>query len=397
VTIPHRLCLIALAAFLLAGSTTARADLLAAIAPDTLVVVGDSAPDAERGAADRLAAALRKAGGPADNLVAASVINADIERAAAHDLLVVGTEDTNRVMQRLPSHWALDRDRYYKNHEPMDPTTPTTGYYAAGYGAWPTAVEPVGYIEFDRNPYWSYATNLLGTDHQDKWPPYRIIGRFYGNSAAGVAEAVDAFLAARILTGVVCRSAEMPGAMSLFGIDTAHYAPPSTAPSWIPAADLTGGGLSLIFAGWQIADSMTYSGFLDEAKVPALRIWRAKYLTEKTLNLPFNAAIDPAHPMTRSPLFEASLARRASDNEFFVAEMASPADAAAAVAGLTAALAKHAPSHAPWTSETVGAIVWQKSRFNVHIVATGKYVVMESFDDAHKAMAVQAISERIAR
>jgi len=376
----------------------AHADLLTAIAPDALVVVGDTPPPAEKAAADRLAAKLRAAGGPADNEVTASAINIDLEQAATHHLLVVGTELSNAVMAREPSHWVMNRDLYYQTHPVYADYIPTHGFYAAGYGTFLKG--DVGYVEWDRNPYWEYATNL-GTVPQGDHPvapdlPYRQIVRFYGNSPAGVSAAVDAFLDQHILTGAIAPGGALPGPFGLFSLDTAHYAPPKSAPAWIPAADLQGtGDIALVFAGWHLADSMTYSGFAEASGVPAEAIWRAKYVTEKGWNYPKYLVVDPAHPMTRSPLFEASLDRRASDNEFLVARFASPDLAAKAAKGAMATLTQHQPSHAPWGADPVNGINWMKSRFGVHIVAFGACVVMESFDDSHKLLALSAISQRM--
>jgi len=374
-----------------------QADLLAILAPDALVVVGDQAPPAEKAAADRLAARLRDAGGPTDNEVSASAINVDLERAATHHLLVVGTESSNVVMAREPSHWVMNRDVYYATHPPYADYVPTHGFYVAGYATFPSG--DIGYIEWDRNPYWEYATNLGSVAGQSAPVapdlPYRQIARFYGSTPAGVAAAVDAFLTRHVLTGVVAPNGTLPGRQTLFSIDTAHYALPTSAPAWIPATDLKDGGVVLTFAGWHVADSMTYSGFAEASGVPALSIWRAKYITEQGWNYPKNVVIDPAHEMTRSPLFEASLDRRASDNEFFVARFASPELAASAVKGAVATLTAHRPSHAPWTTETIGGATWNKSRFGVHIVAFGDYLIVESFDDAHKALALSAISAKI--
>ena len=369
----------------------AAADVLPAIAPDALVVVGDAAPaapPAEKAAAERLAAKLREAGGPEKNLVLASDINADLERAATHHLLVVGTEASNRVLQRLPSHWALDRDRYYANRQPYENYMPTKGYYAAGFGTFTQG--SVGYIEWDRNPYWHYATNLL-EDRKDDKPdlPYRQMVRLTGNSPEGVAMAVDAFLSRRILTGVVVADGKLPGAMSLWTIDTAHFAQPEQAPPWIPTADAKQGDVALTFAGWHIADSMTYAGFRELTGLDAKAIWRAKFLTEKKWDYPMKVVVDPAHPMSRSPLFDATLARRASDNEFFVAKLDTPEQAAEASKKLEDALSKKRDySQAPWTNVVIDKVTLRRSRFGVHLATRDEFVVMESFDEKHDVMAV---------
>ena len=371
----------------------AMADIFTAAAPDALVVVGDQAPQAEKAAAGRLAAKLRECGGPEKNLALASEINADLERAATHHILVVGTEASNRVMQRLPSHWTLNRDLYYAGRTPYESYMPGTGYYAAGFGTFPQGT--VGYLEWDRNPYWHYATNLLD-DRKDAKPtlPYRQMVRLTGNTPEGVAMAVDAFISRRILAGVIVAGGKLPDAMSLWTLDAAHYALPEQAPPWIPAADATQGGLALIFAGWSLADSMIYAGFRELTGRDANAIWRAKFLTEKKWDYPMSVVVDPAHPMSRSPLFDATLARRASDNEFFVAKLETAEQAAEAAKKLEDALSKKRDhSQAPWSDVKAGQVAWRRSKFGVHIAAKGLFVVMESFDEAHDPLAVRLISE----
>jgi hypothetical protein len=373
--------------FVCALAFTARAAVVPLLAPDALVVVGDTAPAVERAAAERLAAALRAAGGPADNLRLAEAVNADLELAARHHLLVVGTEASNRVLARLPGHWALDRDRYYAAHPAVHPYEPTTGYYLAGYGVFTRG--DVGYVECDRNPYWHYATNLVGTNPKGGPLPYRQLIRLCGNTAAGAAVAVDAFLQRQILTGPSVTA--LPGALSLWTLDTAHLALPRDVPAWLHAADVAGGDRALRFAGWHLADSMLYAGLHQICGRPARKIWRAKYLTEQGWNYPFTVTIDPAHPMTRSPLFEATLARRASDNEWLVAQFASPTEAAQARDAIERALSAKKESHAPWSDAPAGGIAWRRSKFGVHLAVIGDCLAIESFHDTHDALALTLV------
>jgi len=389
-----------------AGEVPVKADLLSIIAPDTLVVVGDNAPEPEMQAAQRLAAKLVEDGGPKDNLVQASVVNADLEKAASHHLMVVGTEASNRVLERFGSHWVLNRDLYYAHRTPYEPFMPTTGYSAAGYGTFANAADAVGYVEWDRNPYWHYASNLeyeaskapaSSTAAAAYQPlPYRQIVRITGNSSAGVALAVDAVLNRHLLTGVVTDKNILPGPMGLFSIDTAHAAWPETAPAWIPITDLHDGDAAVLFAGWHLADSMTYAGFEDASGQPALHIWRAKYLTETLWNYAPTVVIDPAWPMSRSPLFEASITRRASSNEFFVAELPTAEAAASAHDGLIATLNKNKITQAPWHEVEISGVTWSVSRFDTHIAARGPWVVMASFDGKHNDMALAALSAALA-
>ena len=365
--------------------------LLPLIAPDSLVVIGEQATVEERDAGEKLAVALQDAGGKKDNLVTDNKINADLELAASHHLFIVGTEKSNSVMARVPSHWALNRDYYYATHEPVAPFEPTKGFYLAGYGTFFTGT--VGYIECDRNPYWHYASNLLTTTPKNGTLPYRQIIRLYGDSPAGVVAAVNAFLTRQLLSGPITRNDLMPDALTLWTIDSEHFAAPEQAPSWLAIDDVTGeGGISLSFAGWHLADSMTYAGFQEMSGLPARKIWRAKYLTEKVWNYPFTVIIDPAHPMTRSPLFEASLARRASDNEFIIARLASANAALEALKATENYLNKKRESHAPWSEVVIKGHNWSRSKFGVHITTIDDYILMESFDDTHDALIKYMIS-----
>jgi hypothetical protein len=322
--------------------------------------------------------------------------------------MVVGTETSNEVLARLGSHWVLNRDWYYAHRTPYEAYMPSTGYYAAGYGTFPNdPAQPVGYVEWDRNPFWHYATNLLRSDpSQQKSPatdtpanqlPYRQIIRITGNTPAGVALAAKAVLDRHLLTGIVTPNNAMPGPMGLFSIDTAHAAWPETAPMWIPTSDLHDGSLSLMFAGWHLAHSMTYAGFEEASGQAALHIWRVKYLTEKLWDYAPQVVVDPAFPMSRSPLFEASLARRASGNEFFVAELPSAQAAASARDALIATLNKNKVTQAPWKQDDVSGLQWSVSRFDTHVVAQGPWVVMESFDAAHSPLALTALSAGLAK
>ena len=392
--------LLALMALCLLAALPAEADVLTAIAPDALVVVGDNAPPEERAAAADLAARLNAVVPGRDFIISASKANTDLEIAATHHLLVVGTPASNRVMGRFPSHWAMDRDAYYADHPVFPAYTPTHGYYVAGFGTFPAG--DVGYVECDRNPYWEYATNL-GITPSGNTPiapdlPYRQIIRFTGNTPAGVALAVKAFLGSAVLTGIATPDNRLPGPMSLWSLDTDHFALPGQAPPWIPRGRLVDGPGTLDFAGWQIADSMIYAGFQDASGAAARSIWRAKYLTEKGLNYPMNVVIDPAHPMTRSPLFEASLARRATGNEFFIAQLSTPAEAQQALKGIQATLNKRGEnSHAPWTDIGFSNTTWHRSRFGTTIAVFDRFLIMESFDDDHAPMAVKALSENCAK
>ena len=372
---------------------------LSMLAPQALVVVGLTAPEVEQKAAEQLAKALREAGGPEHNLRHAGHVNRDLELAATHHLLVVGTGADNRILARVPSHWAMNRDHFYRTHKPFAPWMPTHGYYVAGYGVFPSN-EAVGYVECDRNPYWAYATNLLMMRRHGPKPKlaYRQIVRLTGNSPAGVVLAVHAFLNEHLLNGVATANDALPGAMTLWTMDTAHLALPGMAPGWIPRETMRAGRRSLIFAGWQLADSMMYAGLREVSGQAAQKIWRAKYLTERGWNYSHHVVINPEFPMSRSPLFDASLARRAGGNEFFVAQFASTTQARLAQQAAEQSLNDRGRySQAPWHAVVVDGVQWQRSRFDFNTTVFGKYLVMESFGKNHVSLALAAISKAMVK
>ena len=391
------------------GAADGREAFWRRLAPEALVVVGAKADPAERAAAERLAATLRRAGGPADNLADDETVNADLERAAGKHLLVVGRPANNRVLERFASHWTLDRDAYYAS-APAPPHNymPTSGYYAAGYVELPTDGPACGYVEWDRNPYWHYATNFLESVNRSEDAlalPYRQLVRITGNSAGGVSAAVEAFLDRGLLTGVVMNPADWPkaaGTMWTLSPTEGLAWTGELPPTWRAAAAAGGtrDKVSLAWAGWQAADAALYAGVASQAGARPLAMARAKFLTEAGWNVPPYLVKDPAHPMTRSPLFEASLARRASGNEFLLMRFAD-ADAARAAAGkLEAALsrpARRSPHHHdPWESVKIGGLEWRRSRLGVHIGVSGDIVVMESFDADHKGLALERFAEAMA-
>lgn len=396
-------CLICL---LLICAAKADNSLLKTLAPSALVVVGKDAPTVERNAAKRLAQVLTQLGGPAENMVDADSINQDLARAATHDLFVIGTLKSNRVLERLPSHWVLQGQGTPPEHDdqPMWAVDPDKGFYAAGFGTF--ARGDVGYVAFDRNPYWHYMTNVLLKHKSEKdddpeaamplTEHYRHMARITGNTSQGVAHAVDALIKDQLITGIVAPASRWPSAMDLWQIDAAHLALPAQTPAWVPTQPIADGSVSLRFAGWHMADSMTYAGFLEQSGQTAQKIWRAKYLTEKNWDYPMHVVIDPAFPMTHSPLFDTTLARRASGNEWFIAELANPDLAAKAVTQLVESIkTRRSAPHKKFKPVQVGNITFQRSEFGVHIGQVGRYLIMESFDMDHDALAIKALTQTL--
>jgi hypothetical protein len=379
-----------------------RDDFFKTLAPDSVVVIGKNAPAEELAAAKKLAAAFQKFGADKENLVTDEKIADDLELAASKHLFLIGTPATNEVMSRLRSHWALDRDDYYKTApKPPHDFMPVTGYYAAGYVELPSGGADCGYAEWDRNHYWHYVLNLFLGSNNDKLKeaapkiPYRQIIRLTGNTPRGVASAVDAFLNDGLLTGVVTAPANF-GAATMFAVSAPEAAlGDALAPRGkIVAPEKTADGAEkfVIFTGFHQGDAMVYSGVEQICGVRPRHLARAKYLTEEGWSTSPYLVKDPSHPMTRSPLFEATLARRASGNELLIIQFANAAEAKTAAEKFEATLtARRDHSHAPWTDVKIGANNWRLSRFGLHLGVVGDKVVMESFAAPYDAAVLREV------
>lgn len=290
-------------------SIAAVAPALAALAPDTLVVVGRDAPAAERQAAARIADALRACGGPADNLIDDVNGMHNLDKLIEHHLILVGTYDDNDVLHQQWGHWAQDRVR--SAAEPSAPDTtpsgpwylgaPTTGFGVMGYGTFKSA--GVGYIETDRNAFYLIPQVL----HLADSTPYRIKINITGSDSAGVVRAARAFLSTGCVGGVMPPAGE---ALPIVGdaLTLSRSQLSLAFPEWLPHEHLV---------GWIMADSTLYAGFLEASSKPASAIWIAKYNGSGTIT----GFDDVPHRMSTT-------------NELFVARTDSAAEAGGALAGL---------------------------------------------------------------
>jgi hypothetical protein len=112
------------------------------MAPDVLVVMGRNAPPVERGAAEEVAAALRTAGGPVDNLIDDEAALKDLDRTAFSHLVLVGTYSSNELLHQQWGHFALDRTAFaHERAVPLDSPrpkfydgAPAAGFYVFGVG-----------------------------------------------------------------------------------------------------------------------------------------------------------------------------------------------------------------------------------------------------------------------
>ena len=326
---------------------------LASQAADFLVIFGHSAPEAERQAAARIAAAFRAAGGPADNLVDDNAALANIDRAITHHLVLVGTYTSNDVLHEQWGHRAIDRPAWAT--EPAVPTDaprppfyagmPGSGFFVHGFG---TFAKSTGYIESGRNDLCLVSAALEPAEKT----PYRIRINVTGSDSAGVARAARVFLQAGLLGGVIPADDEQiptEGDALLLARERYTY----ELPAFFPRKALL---------GWTLPDATEYAGFLQASGQPARRIWRAKYVTDAGISG-----------------FDTGPDRRATANELFVAEMASAEAAAQAVDGLAKTLSGK-PQEMKFEPVKLGAADVRRSG-DFHLAAAGSYVLMETLPE----------------
>jgi hypothetical protein len=358
----------------LAGASLLDRSPLDAILPasafpaDTLVCVGDAAPQAEKDAAARIAAALRAAGGPADNLRSADALNRDPLAAGRHHLIAVGTWADNVVLRKCWGHWAMtapQRETYRREEEatraafPPDKLTPieapwrwtgdltvfATGQYTGS----------VGYLEPVRNFYaLQLVANGLGPKPEEiAKTDQRFVLKVSGTDADGVARAAKAFLERGQLYGVLpAEDVAVPADWSPGALGRPQLTAP--LPAWAPAADVPGEA-PLRCLGWLQGTGLHYAGFREATGVAPRRLWRVKFAGSAG----FKAYDDFLTP-------------RASGHEVLIVETADPAAARAAVQGFSTALG------GTWQPHTVNGWNGARSADGVTVLASGSYVLAES-------------------
>lgn len=340
----------------------------ATLAPNTLVVVGKGAPAMERQAAEMVAASLRAAGGPADNLVEDETLFRQLHRSAFNHLILVGTYSSNELLRQQWGHFALDRAAFLK--EPALPTDaprppfytgmPTQGFYVFGYN---TFTNPAtGYLECGRNDL-SLVPAALDTPQQ---PGYRLRCNLTGVNSAGVMRAAQAFLHSGLLNGVLPAAKEtLPAQGDAFVLAGSRYS--AVLPFWVPAARLL---------GWTQPDASEYAGFLQASGQSALCLWRAKYLTDR-------GVVD----------FDSAPSRRATANELFIAQLATPAMAQQALTKLAAAL-----SGKPLELKVSPTLLDGHAILHVgtcYLAASGPWVLMESLPEAQGQQVLAAALQQL--
>ena len=336
---------------------------LAALAPDFLVVAGKGAPASEREAAETIAAALRAAGGPSGNLLDDETALGDLNRSAFHHLILVGTYRSNALLRQQWGHWSIDREAFHREHVVSDDVLPAPFYEGAPQS---------GFFIFGFNTFHHAGTGVLESGRNDLFlvphaidaprkPNYKISIHITGVDCSGVTCAAAAFLREGLLSGVLPSPEEtLPANGDAFVLGKEQYV--SRLPAWVPNEQLF---------GWTQPDATEYAGFLQASGQTAQRIWRAKYL--------------PAAGITD---FDSSPQRRATANELWIAQLASPEVAQAAVAGLTNTLGR-APQKMAFETATLSGLPAQQAG-GFHLAARGSWLFMESLPEPQGAQVLAA-------
>ena len=299
-------------------------DVLDEIAPAAVVCVGMEAQSEERQAAKLIFRTLRERSDSAQLLSDEQVLGTPVTQSGKWHVVAVGRPTTNRVLLAYPSYWALNRELHYAplGHMPAAPFTETRGFYVGGFGYF-FAGRNVGFVEFDRSPFYSDTLFSLPAEKKASHrtaPPLRFLIRITGSTPNGVLLGAKRFLETRMLYGLAIGLPRWPRSHDLWNLDDENI--PPDPPDWIPKGRYRGSGKqannkTVSFLGWLMADRLIYAGFLEITGCKPVQMWRVKYQTEVGL-LDFNRS--PHH--------------RASVNELLIVRLSKRKDVAKALKGL---------------------------------------------------------------
>lgn len=272
------------------------------------IIVSATAPEIVRHAAQQV---LDAAKGPAPPrlLGVMSAGNAPHELTDSQPLLAakVGERAYNHlILVGLPND-AMIGAAWQREARPED-----GGFYVFGWGH---LHGDIGYIESDRNPFLHSATIPTAPFETE-------IVTLTGNTPAGVALAVEAFLKRGLVNGVVAAPGWTRPQTTILDHDPlpSNFAPPS----WLPA---NAGGANLV--GWSAGGEDEYRGVLQDTSVQPVEIWRAKYYRD--------GAWDGAGVTGAFDAYSAGLHRRAYGNTLWIARFASAQQAAQSAPRIAAA------------------------------------------------------------
>ena len=304
-----------LSVFMLSLSVTSslRADIFDEIAPSAVVCIGSEAPSEEQQAAELIFEALRERSDSAQFLSDEQVLAAPVSRSGHWHVIAVGNPMTNLVILNYPSYWSLDRELHYAplGNMPAAPFTETRGFYVGGFG-YHFAGRHVGFVEFDRSPFYSEMLFFLAKEQKTSLqtaPPLRFLIRVTGSTAEGVLLGAKRFMETRMVYGLAIGPPRWPRPKDIWNLDDENVTP--DPPQWIPkgtfrGARENGDNKTIDYLGWLMADRTMYAGFLELTGFKPVQMWRAKYRTEAGI-------LD----------FDSSPHHRASGNELLVVKLAS--------------------------------------------------------------------------
>jgi hypothetical protein len=325
----------------LAPNPSIMADIFDEIAPSAVVCIGSSAPTEEQQAAKLIFEALKEKSDLAQLLSDEQVLATPVSHSGGWHVIAIGSPTTNAVLLTYPSYWSLDRELHYAplGNMPAAPFTETRGFYVGGFG-YNFAGRHVGFVEFDRSPFYSEMLFSLPKEQKASLqaaPPLRFLVRVTGSTPEGVLLGARRFVETRMVYGLAIGPPRWARPKDIWNLDDENIKP--DPPDWIPTgtyptSQARDAGRSVSFLGWLMADRTMYAGFLELTGCKPVQMWRTKYRTEAGL-------LD----------FDSSPHHRASGNELLIVKLLSSEDARQALKGLGAT-----------TPITVGRRTWYRTR-----------------------------------
>lgn len=384
----------------LATSSPALADIFDEIAPSAVVCIGSNAPTEEQQAAKLIFEALRERNDSAQFLSDEQVLATPVSFSGGWHVIAVGSPTTNAVLLAYPSYWSLDRELHYAplGNMPAAPFTETRGFYVGGFGYF-FAGRNVGFVEFDRSPFYSEMLFSLPDEKKmsrDTAPPLRFLVRVTGSTPEGVLLGAKRFVETRMVYGLAIGPPRWARPKDIWNLDDGNIKP--DPPDWIPTgtyptSQARDAGKSISFLGWLMADRTMYAGFLELTGCKPVQMWRAKYRTETGL-------LD----------FESSPHHRASGNELLTVKLLSSEDARQALKGLgattpitvgrrtwyrTKASSVETVREKPRTEPSSMDVSREKGRACTHVLPVEiwgeAYLILANFDPEHAEMVMREV------
>ena len=390
----------------LATSSPALVDIFDEIAPSAVVCIGSNAPTDEQQAATLIFEALRERSDTAQLLSDEQVLATPVLDSGQWHVIAVGSPTTNAVLLTYPSYWSLDRELHYAplGNMPAAPFTETRGFYVGGFGYF-FAGRNVGFVEFDRSPFYSEMLFSLPKEQKASLqtaPPLRFLLRVTGSTPEGVLLGARRFVETRMVYGLAIGPPRWVRPKDIWNLDDENINP--DPPQWIPKgahgdAGEGGNGKTIDYLGWLMADRTMYAGFLELTGCKPVQMWRAKYRTETGL-------LD----------FDNSPHHRASGNELLTVKLLSPEDARQALKGLgamtpitvgrrtwyrTKTSSVETATERPRTEPSSMDVSREKGRACTHVlpveIGGDAYLILANFDPEHAEMVMREVVRCLAQ